>query len=247
MRRDIQAALLMLTRLPAGGLDRSGRPPELGRSVWAYPLVGLLVGGIGAAAYAALLRLGEPRLMAALLALAAMLLATGALHEDGLADTADGFGGGATPARRLEIMRDSRIGAYGALALIVAVGLRVSGLAILATPLAAARALLVAGCLGRAAIVLLLALLPAARTDGIAASLRTPAWATAVALAVAVLIPPLLLPLPEAASVLVGAVVATLALAALARRQIGGQTGDVLGCGSVLVECVVLSLLARSM
>src|SRR5271168_821970 len=101
---------MLLTRLPVG---RSGGS-DLARTVWAFPVVGLVVGLLGGLVYWALARLGVPAFLAASWAFVAILLVTGAFHEDGLADTVDGFGGGRTRERKLEIMRDSRIGAYGA-------------------------------------------------------------------------------------------------------------------------------------
>ncbi|WP_181180926.1 adenosylcobinamide-GDP ribazoletransferase, partial [Paracoccus sp. FO-3] len=122
-------ALVWLTRLPVGRLLPAS-PPTLAQAAWAFPLVGLAVGFIGAAVLGLAALAGLPGMVAALLAVGAMILATGALHEDGLADCADGSGG-ATRERRLEIMRDSRIGSYGVLALVLVTGLRVAAIAAL--------------------------------------------------------------------------------------------------------------------
>jgi adenosylcobinamide-GDP ribazoletransferase len=248
MRRDLRAGLQLLTRLPVAWIERTEAAPDLSRAAWAFPLVGLLVGGVGAAVFALLAHVGEPPVLAALLGVAAQVALTGALHEDGLADTADGLGGGRTRERKLDIMRDSRIGAYGVLALVFSTGARIAALAALGAigPTAAARALLAAGCLGRGAIVLLPVLLRPARADGLAASLRRRGAATAAGLLIAGLAPLPLLGLSGWASALLAALAATLLLARLARRQIGGFTGDVLGAASVLAECVVLTVLARS-
>ncbi|MDZ7905514.1 MAG: adenosylcobinamide-GDP ribazoletransferase [Cypionkella sp.] len=126
---DLQLALMLLTRLPAGHLAQAGDPPPLARAVWAYPIVGALVGAMGAGVLVGAATLGLAPSIAATLALAVCILATGGLHEDGLADVADGFGGGQDRARKLEIMRDSRIGSYGTLALILSLALRVQILA----------------------------------------------------------------------------------------------------------------------
>src|SRR6516165_4237398 len=114
--RDVADALRFFTRL------RVGAPtPEVAldmdRIAWAAPVAGAVVGLIGALVLALTAPLGLPPLLRAGLATAALVAATGALHEDGLADLADGFGGGSTRERKLEIMRESRIGAYGAAAL----------------------------------------------------------------------------------------------------------------------------------
>jgi adenosylcobinamide-GDP ribazoletransferase len=153
---EAQVALMLLTRLPAG---RLGEPvPTLAQAAWAFPLAGLAVGGVVAAVMAAGQALGWPAAVAAGVAMVAGLLATGGLHEDGLGDVADGFGGGHTRERKLEIMKDSRLGSYGAIALVMALGLRWLLLAQAGTPwrivalAVASRALLVAAlarCLRR--------------------------------------------------------------------------------------------------
>jgi adenosylcobinamide-GDP ribazoletransferase len=242
-RAELASALMLLTRLPAGWLY-SGHPPAgLAESVWAFPLVGALVGGIGGAVYWACARLGLPPAVGAVWALAALLLTTGALHEDGLADTADGFGGGRTPVQKLAIMRDSRIGSFGALALMVSLGARGTALAALASPAHVAVALVASGALGRAAMLVVLLALPPARADGLAAGLRERRFGrSAVGLASAAAVA-LACGAPWAC---LAAVAVALALTRTAHRQIGGHTGDVLGAASVATECVVLSLLAAT-
>ena len=112
--RDIGDALRFFTRMPVGEAGASA-PLDLNRVAWATPVAGAAAGLIGALVLALSGLLGLPHLVRAGLATSALVAATGALHEDGLADVADGFGGGATRAMKLDIMRDSRIGAYGAL------------------------------------------------------------------------------------------------------------------------------------
>ena len=90
---EVQVAFILLTRLPAGRLE--GDAPELAAAKWAFPLAGLVVGGSLAGVYIAMNSLGLPAELAAILALGASVMMTGGLHEDGLADCADGFGGGA--------------------------------------------------------------------------------------------------------------------------------------------------------
>ena len=241
---DLAAALGLLTRLPCGWLPQHRDAAGFARSVWAYPLVGFGIGATGGAVLAAGLALGLPPLLAAFWSLAATLLLTGGFHEDGLADTADGFGGGRTAARKLEIMRDSRIGSYGALALLLALGLRATALAALpGGPLTQVLAAGAAAALGRGAILLLLRWLPAARPDGMAAALGHPAPAPLLAGLLLALLPLLALPAAWAALPLV--LLAALGLGAMARRQVGGLTGDVLGAVAVLGEVVALSVMAR--
>ena len=224
---------MLLTRLPVARLTRLY--PAERACVWAYPLVGALVGGAGAAVLWAALALRVPPAIAAILALAATMALTGALHEDGLADMADGFGGGATPARKLEIMRDSRIGSYGTLALILSVGVRVAALSACSHP---ALALLLAGVLGRGAMVGVLATMGPARSDGLTARLgdagRLPILAGIAIAAAASLLAP---------AALLAAALAAYAVMRLARRQVGGYTGDVLGAAEQCVECAVLIVL----
>src|SRR3954469_7984778 len=124
----LRVALAFYTRLPMAQPTPAGGV-ALARAGWAVPLVGVLIGALGALAYWIAVRLNLPPLVGATLAVCATLLLTGALHEDGLADPADGFGGGATRQQILDIMRDSRIGTYGALALGITLLLRIGTLA----------------------------------------------------------------------------------------------------------------------
>jgi adenosylcobinamide-GDP ribazoletransferase len=228
---ELILALTLLTRIPMPPA-RAGDSAALGRAVWAYPLVGALVGGMGAAAFAAARALGVPADAAAWLALAVMVLATGCFHEDGLADFWDGIGGGRTIARKLEIMRDSRIGSYGAAALILSFGLRASLVSSLdGHGLAEA---------GRTAIAAVLAILPPARDDGLAATAAAP---PAGRVAVALAWPVLLLTILPVQAVFVFCLAAGLAagwMIALMRRQIEGYTGDGLGATEQTVELAVL-------
>ena len=236
--RELAAALMLLTRLPVWRLHLA-LPQRAGDALWAYPLVGALVGLIGAAMFA----LSHPfgAVPAAVLTVAVQVLTTGALHEDGLADMADGFGGGATRERRLEIMRDSRVGSYGVVALILVMLLRVSAIAQATHPILA---LIVAATCARAAMLAVLATTPAARRDGLASGLaesdRAPML---VGGAVAVVMALALLPLGSALAVMALTLAIAAALRWLALRQIGGQTGDVLGSVCALTEAAVLLLL----
>jgi adenosylcobinamide-GDP ribazoletransferase len=236
---ELILALTLLTRIPMPPA-RAGDSAALGRAVWAYPLVGALVGGMGAAAFAAARALGVPADAAAWLALAVMVLATGCFHEDGLADFWDGIGGGRTIARKLEIMRDSRIGSYGAAALILSFGLRASLVSSLDGHGLAEAGLVAAGLLGRTAIAAVLAILPPARDDGLAATAAAP---PAGRVAVALAWPVLLLTILPVQAVFVFCLAAGLAagwMIALMRRQIEGYTGDGLGATEQTVELAVL-------
>lgn len=244
--RELVAAAMLLTRLPLWRLA-PGPPPGPARCIWAYPVVGAVVGGIGAGTYFASAVIGLPPALSALWTLVAMMCVTGALHEDGLADTADGFGGGRSRERKLEIMRDSRIGTYGALAVMMAVAIRGAGIAALARPLPVAAALVAAGALGRGGILVMLLVLRPARPDGLGATLREhrPArLAAGLALALAAALA--LLPGRAALDAVSLSLLTSLGIAALARRQVGGYSGDVLGAGAIAAECAVLTVLAAA-
>lgn len=250
-RADLVAAFQLLTRLPVGWIATPGGPggttPDLRRMVWAFPIVGIAVGLAGGIVWWIADGLGAPATIAAILALTATVLVTGAMHEDGLADTADGFGGGATRERKLEIMRDSRTGSYGAIALVLSVALRIAALAHLAEAANPLLALVAAGALGRAVIAGLMRALPPARSDGLAAQgARPEPRAVAGGLAIAGLVALLLLPLGAALAAILAAALAWAVIAWLARRQIGGHTGDVLGAGEQVAECLVLAALAAA-
>ncbi|MFI0846476.1 adenosylcobinamide-GDP ribazoletransferase [Mesorhizobium sp. IMUNJ 23232] len=252
--RDIGFSTMFFTRLPLPGLDLSGR--SLASAIWAAPIAGWVIALIGGATFWAASRLGLPAGPAAALALAATMLATGCLHEDGLSDTADGFGGGRSRDRILEIMRDSRIGAFGACVLALSILLRWSALAVLADGTAAGSpsgpgaaysasslvfaALLAAHGGSRALLPAFLHLLPPARTDGLSAGAGTvgqPVAGAALALGFLSLMA-LGLSAALVAAVLLAA--AFLAFRALCLNKIGGQTGDTAGALQQIAEILIL-------
>ena len=243
---EVQLAVMLLTRLPAGQMIEA---PAIGAAVWAFPLAGALVGGIAAAVLAGALALGIAPALAAGLALAAGVLATGGLHEDGLADCADGFGGGRDRARKLEIMRDSQIGSYGGVTLILSLGLRWQALAILAAqhPAFAPLALITLAMSSRAGLGFALLWLPAARGDGMGKSAAGTSFARAMlGLALAGVTLVIFLPWPWGAFWVFAAQFGVQFLfARLALRQIGGQSGDVLGAMQQLAEIAGWLVLAR--
>ena len=236
---DIAEALGLLTRLPLA--DNS---PRGAASAWAWPVAGLVVALVAGGLAALLLGLGVAPALAAGFTLAAQVALTGGLHEDGLADTADGFWGGSARERRLEIMKDSRIGSYGVIALVLALGLRWSALSLLLSAGQIFAPLIAAAVLSRGAMTVLMAAMPNARGTGLSATVGRPAQATAV-LAVAVA---LTLGLAVAGwailAPLLWLTLTAIGLAALALKKIGGQTGDVLGAGQQLCEIAVLTALA---
>jgi len=235
----LACAVQFLTRLPTPPLADYA-PDWTARAARFFPLVGLVVGGICAAVWLAAGRFW-PGLPAAILALAAGALVTGGFHEDGLADTADGFGGGGDRERRLAIMKDSRIGTFGVLALGLTLALKAALLSGLSA-WAGAAALLVAHAGGRAAAVAVMAALPYAGDH--AAAKVAPAqglrpFEVAAALAVGA-VPLVLLSPVRALFAVVLATLVSVVTARLARRLIGGVTGDVLGAVEQLVETALL-------
>ena len=239
---DIGVALALLTRLPLPGSPPFSRGAA---AAWAYPLAGVCVAGIAAILGGAAVIAGLPAPFAALIALAALAALTGALHEDGLADTADGLWGGWTRERRLEIMRDSHIGTYGVIAVFLSMAWRYTALVMLleVSVSGAITALLSAAALSRAGLPVLMAWLPHARDDGLShgvgrARARTAALAVLVATGIgAVSIGPAVVPATLAACA------TTAAVGLVARRKIGGQTGDILGAAQQSAEIAVLTVL----
>jgi len=235
---DLTINLVFYTRLPLPCRPIEGS--DLARASWAAPIAGGIVGLSGAATYW-LSWLGHlPPLPASALAVAATLAVTGCLHEDGLADVADGLGG-TSRERKLEIMRDSRLGTYGASALMVSIVLRISALASLASPILVTIVVIVAHMAGRAAVPAFMRLVPPARTDGLSAAAgRTSQSSVLVAAALGIAALMVGLPLPGALVALVGATLTLFLLARLSIKHFGGQTGDVLGAVEQLVEIVVM-------
>jgi adenosylcobinamide-GDP ribazoletransferase len=240
---EARQAVAFLTRLPLA-VDGAGEPGALARAAWAFPLAGILVGVAGAIVMTLGDRLGLPILATALLAVAATVAATGALHEDGLADTADGLGG-ADAAHSLAIMRDSRIGSFGVLALIFSVGLRAAALAALPDTHIAAGALIAAHGLSRGLLPALMLALDPARSDGLAAFAGKPAPpSTGIAAAIGLVVALLALGVGRGLVAVVLATLAVVALASLARRRLGGYTGDVLGAAQQVGEIAMLLVAA---
>ena len=252
---DLFIALRFFSRLP---VPSTRRELELGRAglaaaVAMVPAAALVIGLAPALTLLAARGLGLPPLLAAPLAIVTLVLVTGALHEDGLADCADGFGGGRTRARKLEIMRDSRIGTFGACAIAASLYLRALALGVAASRDMGLGAvvLLATAVISRTACLLPVIALAPARADGAGAALGRPEpRSVAIALAVALALSCGLLatsagPARVALAIAV-ATIAALALCALAWRQIGGHTGDVAGATQQVVEIAVYLVFAAS-
>ena len=252
-RAEIAAMIAFFTRLPAG---LTGVPAtrlaeiDLAQASRFAGVAGALIGLIGALAIWALDMVGLPREAAVIAGMVVLLILTGGLHEDGFADMADSFGA-RTPERRLEIMRDSRVGTYGAIALWVSLSLRavlliaiakVGGMALLG-------ALIAAHVLSRSAALYLPYDLPPARPDGASAAFGRPDWPTfrqglliagvigAVAIWLAAGIAAVLL-----AFVLTA--VAAYSMSHIAWTRYGGQTGDLIGAAQQIAEMAILAAIA---
>ncbi len=237
---DIVSAFGLLTRLPVP----QGWPMRGAASAWAWPIIGLVVALIGAATGSLALAIGMPAGVAAAVTLATLAMVTGAMHEDGLADTADGLFGGWTRERRLEIMKDSAIGSYGTLALVFTTLARWSALAALMATGAHWAALVAAAATGRAAMAVTIFALPNARDGGLSRSVGRPDARRAAA---ACVIAALLAFFSTGAATLALvplAAIAALGVALLARARIGGQTGDILGASQALAETAALAAAA---
>ncbi|MCA1412538.1 adenosylcobinamide-GDP ribazoletransferase [Bradyrhizobium sp. NBAIM20] len=241
---DLRMATSFVTILPVASSKPTG-DGAVARAMWALPVAGLLVGLAGALTYKIAIRFGLTPSLAAFLVLATTALITGALHEDGLADTADGLGGGRTRERKLEIMRDSRIGTYGVCALILSFGLRWSALATIANPWAVMLALCAAHVAARAGLPAFMSLVPSARPNGLSAGAGAPPGrSVAIAFALGTLALALTLGPGKALVGLILLSLAGLLLARLAIRQIGGQTGDILGAFEQTGEILILLVAA---
>ena len=240
---DFTQATVVLTRIPIG--VAAAEPGAVAAAAWAFPLVGAGVGGIVAIVFfaAELLRLGP--IPAALLAVLAGIAVTGALHEDGLADTADGFGGGRDRDRKLAIMRDSRQGTYGIIAIAGSIGLRAAAIGAAGDPIDAGLALIAAHAMSRALLPVTMRVLAPAREEGLGATAGQPSIAgAAVSMAIGVLVSLAALG-PVRGLVAIAVASAAVALTALlAQRQVGGYTGDVLGAFQQIGEIAMLLVAA---
>lgn len=244
---DLAVLLRFFSRLPLPPLpfedDPHGRP-DFARAAPMLPLAGMLLHSIGALVLMMMLGLGLSPLIAAILAVLALTWSTGAFHEDGLADTADGIGGGANRDDKLAIMRDSRIGTYGTVALVFSLMLRVALLASLVErsgAMATALVMIASGGLSRVVALWLAVALPPAHSDGAAFATGAPdmrrfTLTAIIAIALAGLLVAPALGMPPFIAGLAGSLMAGHAGGRLAKRHLGGQTGDIAGATQQAAE-----------
>ena len=231
----LRAAVAFLTRIPMGDVSEDSLRMAPG---W-FPTVGGLIGLAVAGAYTISIEI-VPVLLAAVIGVTFGLFLTGGLHEDGLADTADAIGSGAEGNRALEIMKDSRLGTYGTLALIISMLWKVAAVASLA-PLSALATLVLAGSLGRAGTVVLMGVTSPAHPDGIGKTM-VPSSLSMMAAIVSGLVIGLvsvgwwLVPAAALTAIVV------LGVRFAATRRVGGVTGDILGACEQLIELVLLAV-----
>jgi adenosylcobinamide-GDP ribazoletransferase len=257
--RDLRTATAFLTCLPVqpppqpanddtvGGLPAFDPAGYLAPATGVFPVIGLAIGIISALVFVLTFLIGLNPLACALIALAVSAGLTGALHEDGLADFVDGLVGGHSPVQRLAIMRDSRIGSAGALAIVFSVGLRAVLLGQIASLMTAVAALIVAGTASRAALPAVMRWIPPTRDDGLAREAGRPQpTQVTIALAIPVVVAFAGLHLGSAVAAIGCAAVGAAAVAILARRMVGGHTGDVLGAVQQAVEVLVLAAVAAA-
>ena len=238
-REDVLVSVVSQTRIPvkrAVEITPGGRV----RSLRADPIIGIVIGMAGALAYALASAFNLPPLLAGLIAVGAIVLLTGAVHEDGLADVTDGFGTGRTVEHKLEIMRDHRVGSSGVVALVLSVALRAGALAVLAEPGLVALALIAAGAVSRGFVPAVMRMLEPAGSGGDVMAATPSAETTVIAAAIGGAAALICLGLAPGAAAFVASAGAVIVMAAIAFRQIGGHTNDVLGVCQQVGEIVLL-------
>jgi adenosylcobinamide-GDP ribazoletransferase len=242
---DVTDCIGFFTRLPVPGQTRPDR--AFAPALWAAPFAGLVVALVGALIMAIAAGIDMPPAVCALLAVAATMALTGALHEDGLSDAVDGLYGGFSRERRLEIMHDSRIGTFGSAALIFSIALRAAALTAIGPTWDAALALVAAHMASRALLPVMMHAVPPARPEGLAASVgRVPRDTALAALAIGAAAL-LVLGFPLAVGIGLVAALVFMWVRKEALDRIGGQTGDILGALQQLAEISILCAAASAL
>lgn len=241
---DIAACLGLLTRLPVK-VQSELAMTRSAAATWAYPVVGLLLGVIGILVFSFGTWVGFGSLTSTVLVFGTLIVLTGAMHEDGLADSADGLWGGWTIARRLEIMKDSHIGVYGVCAVVICVLLKISIVASLFGVPSVGLALIGSAALSRAAMVALMYALAPARGGGLGKSVGRPplrsAWiAFGLASGFAIFAGALIGLITVACAMILATGIAAFGCARIAKAKVNGFTGDILGATQQVCEVAAL-------
>ncbi len=240
---QFRTAAVFLTAIPLGKGES-----RLSDSVVWFPVVGAITGLAGGLAFATIVAIGLGAWVAAVVAVAVMIVMTGALHEDGLADTFDGFGCQGEIGVRLAAMRDPAVGTCGTLALVIVTSLRIGLIATITEPLMAIPVLVAAGAISRGSIVAAMHLMMAARPDGLGAAAGTPDFPNVVKSFGVVLVIAIAALWPFSWFLAISAgVVATLVMIWLCTRSFGGHTGDVFGGIQQVSESAVLAVAVASL
>lgn len=250
--QDTGRAVAFLSRLRVPDQFFAGDSVPIARSSRAFALAGAVIALPAALLLVVLLEFGLNPLFSAALALSCHLLVTGALHEDGLADCADGFGGGSSQEKTLEIMKDSTIGAYGGIALVMSLLLRVAGMAAIASeaaPFAVGLCFVAVASVSRAAMVWHWNTLAAAKSDGVAASAGRPDDNVTRFAIVSGALVGFVLTLPAVGPgggvlLLVLITVSCFAFTRFTDGRVGGHTGDTIGASQQICEVAGLLGLA---
>ena len=246
--RDLLLSLSFLTRIPVFKDLTFER--TLMDAAWSFPLIGALVGLIGGMFAFLLSYLNVSPVIISFITIGAIILVTGGLHEDGLADTADGFGSNKRPEDKIRVMRDSRIGVYGTLALMITILTKVSALSELIDNdhiSTCVIALVVSGALSRSSMIGIAFFLENASETGLATLAGKPSPSSiGVCFFISILLCLFLLPLTKVLVAILLSSVTTVIIGFLSKKQINGYTGDILGTSQILSETVILIYLATS-
>ena len=246
--KDILLSVSFLTRIPISKDLLFER--NLMDAAWSFPLIGGLVGFLGGMVALLLSYFNISSIVISFITIGAIILLTGGLHEDGLADTADGFGSNKNPEDKINIMRDSQIGVYGTLALIIAISVKAVALSELINKdqfFACIIALIVSGSLSRSTIIGIAFFLEKASETGLASFAGKPrATGVGICFLISILLCIFLLPSTKVLAAILISIVTTVVIGFLSKKQINGYTGDILGTTQVLSETALLIYLATS-
>lgn len=241
---DLYSGITFFSRLPFYRLYQKELPFSFARAIWAWPFIAIFLGGIEGSFLNLLCWTHLDPWIIAFTTLGFHLLLTGGLHEDGLADCADGFGGGHIPSQKLSIMKDSRLGSYGTLSLFIILGIQISAIACLIKNQQSFLIIfIITAVLSRSAMLCPLFILKPARSNGIASTLdHIPLSAYYTHITITLLICFLLLPWQIACYYLIVTLIISSCMSFIIYQQIKGYNGDSLGAVQVLTATGILGI-----